>query len=135
MAIFMTSSLMELVGLELIGIAISQRIYRGAACVQRGGGRLDRMVVSRKFGDLAVNLGAVGSTGVDQGLVRLVDAQLAQKSRTLAAPGRRIADGAFIKPPRSFGSFIKGMQNEQDIAGGCGCCGGGVGAGHGQRRD
>jgi hypothetical protein len=88
MAIFMTSSLMELVGLELIGIAISRRIYRGAACVQRGG-RLDPMVVSRKFGDLAVNLGAVGSTGVDQGLVRLVDAQLAQKSRTLAAPGKR----------------------------------------------
>jgi hypothetical protein len=134
MAIFMTSSLMGLVGLELIGIAISRRIYRCAACVQRGGG-LDPMAMSRKFGDLAVNLGAVGSTGVDQGLVRLVDAELAQKSRTLAAPGRRIADGAFIKPPRSFGSFIKGMQNEQDIAGGCGCCGGGVGAGHGQRRD
>jgi hypothetical protein len=35
MAIFMTSSLMGLVGFELIGIAISQRIYRGAACVQR----------------------------------------------------------------------------------------------------
>ena len=49
---------MELVGLELIGIAISRRIYRCAACVQRGGGRVDPMAVSRKFGDLAVNLGA-----------------------------------------------------------------------------
>jgi hypothetical protein len=58
MAIFMTSSMMGLVGFELIGIAISRRIYRGAACVQRGGGGLDAMVVSRKFGDLAVNLGA-----------------------------------------------------------------------------
>jgi hypothetical protein len=125
---------MGLVGFELIGIAISRRIYRGAAYVQRGG-RLDAMVVSRKFGDLAVNLGAVGSTGVDQGLVRLADAQLARKSRTLAAPGKRDAGGAFIKPPRSLGSFIKGMQNEQDIAGGCGCCGCCVGAGHGQRRD
>ena len=56
------------------------------------------MAMSRKFGDLAVNLGAVGSTGVDQGLVRLVDAQLAQKSRTLAAPGMRIADGALMNP-------------------------------------
>src|SRR5580704_18775893 len=98
MAISMTSSLMELVGFELIGIAISRRIYRCAACVQRGGGGLDPMAVRRKFGDLAVNLGAVGSTGVDQGLVRLVDAQLAQKGRTLAAPGMRIAVGAFIKP-------------------------------------
>jgi hypothetical protein len=93
------------------------------------------MVVRQKFGDLAVNLRAVGSTGVDQGLIRLVDAQLARESRTLAVPGKRAADGAVIKPPRSLGSFIKGMQNEQDIAGGCGCCGGGVGAGHGQRRD
>jgi hypothetical protein len=58
MAIFMTSSLMGLVGFELIGIAISRRIYRGAACVQRSGGGLDAMVVSRKFGDLAPNLWA-----------------------------------------------------------------------------
>jgi hypothetical protein len=58
MAMFMTSSLMGLVGFELIGIAISVRIYRYAACVQRGGGRFDPMAVSRKFGDLAVNLGA-----------------------------------------------------------------------------
>lgn len=125
---------MGLVGLELIGIAISRRIYRGAACVQRGGGGLDSMAMSRKFGDLAVNLGAVGSTGVDQGLVRLVDAQLAQKSRTLAAPGMRIADGALMNPLDRT-DFMKGMQNEQDIAGGFGSCGGGVSAKHGQRRD
>jgi antitoxin VapB len=56
MAIFMTSSLMGLVGFELIGIAISRRIYRRAACVQRGDGRCDRMVVSRKFGDPAPKL-------------------------------------------------------------------------------
>jgi hypothetical protein len=135
MAIFMTSSRVGVDGIRAdwdryIPKNIPRRGLRPAG--RRG---LDLMAMSRKFGDLAVNLRAVGSTGVDQGLVRLVDAQLAQKSRTLAAPGRRIADGAFIKPPRSFGSFIKGMQNEQDIAGGCGCCGGGVGAGHGQRRD
>jgi hypothetical protein len=134
MAIFMTSSLMGLVGLELIGIAISRRIYRGAACVQRGGGRLDPMAMRRKFGDLAVNLGAVGSTGVDQGLVRLVDAQLAQKSRTLAAPGKRIADGGLMNPLDRT-DLIKGMQNEQDITGGFGNCRGGVSAEHGQRRD
>jgi hypothetical protein len=52
----MPSSLMGLVGFELIGIAISRKIYRGAACVQRGGGDLDFMVVSREFGDLAPNL-------------------------------------------------------------------------------
>jgi hypothetical protein len=66
------------------------------------------MAMSRKFGDLAVNLRAVGSTGMDQGLIRLVDAQLARESRTLAVPGKRAADGAFIKPPRSFGSFSRG---------------------------
>jgi hypothetical protein len=65
------------------------------------------MVVGRKFGDLAVNLRAVGSTRVDQGLVRLVDAQLAQKSRTLAAPGKRIANGAFMNPLERT-DFIKG---------------------------
>jgi hypothetical protein len=52
----MTSSLMGLVGFELIGIAISRRIYRGAAYVQRGGGCVYPMVVRRKFGDLAVKL-------------------------------------------------------------------------------
>jgi hypothetical protein len=52
----MTSSLMGLVGFELIGIAISRRIYRCAACVQRERSRrLDHMAVSRKFGELAVN--------------------------------------------------------------------------------
>jgi hypothetical protein len=35
MAMFMTSSLMGLVRFELIGIAISRRIYRYGACVQR----------------------------------------------------------------------------------------------------
>jgi hypothetical protein len=54
---------MGLVGFELIGIAISRRIYRSAACVQRGGGGLDAMAVSRKFGDLAVNLGAARNSG------------------------------------------------------------------------
>jgi hypothetical protein len=66
------------------------------------------MAMSRKFGDLAVNLRAVGSTGMDRGLIRPVDAQLARESRTLAVPGKRAADGGFIKPPRSFGSFSRG---------------------------
>jgi hypothetical protein len=56
------------------------------------------MPMSRKFGDLAPNLGAVGSASAHQRLVRLVDAQLAQKSRTLAALGKRIANGALMNP-------------------------------------
>jgi hypothetical protein len=56
------------------------------------------MPMSRKFGDLAPNLGAVGSASAHQRLVRLVDAQLAQKSRTLAAPGKHIANGALTNP-------------------------------------
>jgi hypothetical protein len=64
------------------------------------------MPMSRKFGDLAPNLGAVGSASAHQGLVRLVDARLAQKSKALAAPGKRIANGALMNP-RSSG-FHKG---------------------------
>jgi hypothetical protein len=46
-------------GFRADGIAISRRIYRCAACVQRQRSRrLDHMAVSRKFGELAVNLRA-----------------------------------------------------------------------------